>query len=93
MKKIENNEQYFEDSFDNLTLPSLDIINAEFEECEFNDCDFASSIFSQCKFIGCSFNRCNLSLVKLPASRLFELDFVDSNINLQKKVILNFQMT
>lgn len=80
MKKIESNQHYFEESFDNQILLSLDISNSEFEECEFNDCDFASSIFAHCTFINCTFNRCNLSLVKLTSSRVFEVNFVECKL-------------
>lgn len=80
MKKVENNEEYFEASFDKQRLQSLEISNSEFEECEFNDCDFSLAIFTRCKFLNCSFNRCNLSLIKIPHSRFFEVDFVDCKL-------------
>jgi fluoroquinolone resistance protein len=78
--RIESNEQYFEASFDKKTLLSLDISSSEFEECEFNDCDFSSATFARCKFLNCSFNRCNLSLIKIPHSRFFEVDFVECKL-------------
>ena len=80
MKKVENNEEYIEASFDKQRLQSLEISNSEFEECEFNDCDFSLAIFTRCKFLNCSFNRCNLSLIKIPHSRFFEVDFVDCKL-------------
>jgi len=78
--KIKNNTQYFEESFDKQIIVSIDILGCEFEECEFNDCDFSSGIFKQCNFLNCSFNRCNLSLVKIPSSRFFEVDFIDCKL-------------
>lgn len=80
MEKIENNEQYFEASFDKQMLQSLDVSGSEFEECEFNDCDFSLATFTRCKFLNCSFNRCNLSLIKIPHSHFFEVDFIDCKL-------------
>lgn len=80
MKKIGSNEEYFDISFDKQKLPSLEILESEFEECEFNDCDFSLAIFTRCKFLNCSFNRCNLSLMKIPYSRFFEVDFIDCKL-------------
>lgn len=80
MKKIESNEQYFNQSFDKQILLSLTVSSTEFEECEFNDCDFSSAIFTRCNFLNCSFNRCNMSLIKVLHSRFFEVDFTDSKL-------------
>lgn len=80
MRKIEANEEYFETSFDKYKLQCLEVSDSEFEECEFNDCDFSQGIFTRCKFINCSFNRCNLSLIKIPYSSFFEVDFTDSKL-------------
>jgi len=78
--KIESGEQYFEGSFNKQVVQSLEIIDSEFEDCEFNDCDFLSAIFEGCKFLNCSFTRCNLSLIKIPNSRFFEVEFVDCKL-------------
>lgn len=75
MINIENNKQYFEQSFDKQILTSLEVVNAKFEDCEFNDCDFSEALFSRCNFLNCTFNRCNLSLIKIPYTRLFEINF------------------
>jgi uncharacterized protein YjbI with pentapeptide repeats len=80
MNIIDSNEQYFNQSFNKQILLSLAISGTEFEECEFNDCDFSSAIFTRCHFINCSFNRCNLSLIKVPYSRLFDVDFTECKL-------------
>lgn len=80
MKKIESNEQYFNQSFNKQVLLSLAVSSTEFEECEFNDCDFSSAIFTRCNFLNCSFNRCNMSLIKVLHSRFFEVDFTECKL-------------
>lgn len=75
MNNISSNNQYFETSFSKQVIPS--VADCEFEECDFNDCDFSDAVFKHCKFLNCSFNRCNLSLMKVPLSRFFEVDFND----------------
>ena len=83
--QIESSEEYFQESFNKQIFSqeegqSLTISDTEFEDCEFNDCDFSSAIFTRCKFLNCSFNRCNLSLMKLPYSQFFEVDFVECKL-------------
>ena len=83
MDKIEDNGDYFEQPFNKLDLTQaspVTIADTQFEDCEFNDCDFSSATFTRCKFLNCSFNRCNLSLIKVPYSHFFEIDFVDCKI-------------
>lgn len=80
MHKIENNKQYFDLSFDRQSSPFLLLDHTEFEDCEFNDCDFSEAIFTHCKFLNCTFNRCNLSLIKIPYSHLFEVNFIDCKL-------------
>ena len=83
MDKIEDNGDYFEQPFNKLDLTHtspVTIADTQFEDCEFNDCDFSSATFTRCKFLNCSFNRCNLSLIKVPYSHFFEIDFVDCKI-------------
>ncbi|MGJ8581123.1 MAG: pentapeptide repeat-containing protein [Psychromonas sp.] len=78
--KIESNQQYFDVCFDKQDLLTSDLLETEFEECEFNDCDFSSTVFRGCKFLNCSFNRCNLSLIKVPHSRFFDVNFVECKL-------------
>jgi fluoroquinolone resistance protein len=79
-EKIVSNEQYFEESFNKQLCQSLSVCSSEFEDCEFNDCDFSSATFDRCKFINCSFSRCNLSLIKIPHTRFFEVNFSDCKL-------------
>ncbi|TEW51459.1 pentapeptide repeat-containing protein [Psychromonas algicola] len=83
--KIESNEEYFQQAFNKHIFlqeagQALTISDTEFEDCEFNDCDFSAAIFTRCKFVNCAFNRCNLSLMKVPYSQFFEVNFVDSKL-------------
>ena len=85
MNTIESNEEYFQQTFNKYiysqkTAQALSLSDSEFEDCEFNDCDFSTAIFTRCKFVNCTFNRCNLSLMKVPYSQFFEVDFVDSKL-------------
>ncbi|MFP2770232.1 pentapeptide repeat-containing protein [Oceanisphaera sp. KMM 10153] len=80
MTTLQNNEHYFEQTFDKLKSPSAHYHQIEFEECRFTDCDFSSVTFEKCKFINCEFTRCNLSLVALPYTMLFDVAFSDSKL-------------
>ena len=75
MKKIINNDAYFEISFVQFDGAAQHFLAIEFEECHFKECDFSESIFERCKFINCTFDQCNLSLVKVPYTRFFEIVF------------------
>ncbi|HAS8514017.1 TPA: pentapeptide repeat-containing protein [Vibrio vulnificus] len=80
MKNMINNEQYFDVSFEKLSVPDEQYREIEFEKCQFSDCDFSSVRFQKCKFTNCTFERCNLSLVDLTGSKLFELEFYDCKL-------------
>ena len=72
---IEDNQTYVDQSFSRLTLPKLDLYGVEFEDCAFSHCDFSEAHFKHCKFIDCTFEQCNLSLLALPHTRFFAVDF------------------
>jgi len=80
MKDLENNEEYFEISFERLSSPDGNYSGIEFEDCLFSDCDFSASKFQKCRFASCTFERCNLSLVDFSNSKLFDLKFQDSKL-------------
>ena len=80
MDNIKSNAEYFDKSFNKLQLNSLTIVACEFEECEFNECDFSEAIFKNCKFINCSFRSCNLSLLKVPYTSFFEINFMECKL-------------
>jgi fluoroquinolone resistance protein len=48
-----------------------------YENCIFESCDFSEGIFSFCKFIDCVFTNCNMSLVKLTASLVNNVTFIN----------------
>lgn len=77
---IENQQQYFEETFTNLDMQDLLCIGTEFEECSFVDCNFTSATFERCNFTNCSFTRCQLSLTSLPCTRLFGLTFLECKL-------------
>ncbi|MCL1079871.1 pentapeptide repeat-containing protein [Parashewanella spongiae] len=80
MTEIENNQQYFEQTFHQQSDSSSVFIGIEFENCEFIDCDFTEAKFQNCKFNDCTFNRCNLSLVKLTHSHFYQINFLECKL-------------
>lgn len=80
MLKIENDEEYFDIVFDKQMLQFSAFSGGEFEQCVFNDCDFSETEFTRCKFTNCTFNRCNLSLLKVPHSRFYDVNFSDCKL-------------
>lgn len=80
LNTIENQQQYFEQSFKHLDLQGLVCVGTEFEECTFVDCNFSSATFENCNFINCSFARCQLSLIRLPYTRLFAVSFLECKL-------------
>lgn len=80
MSQLENQQQYFAESFKSLALQDLLCVGTEFEECTFVDCNFSNAVFERCNFINCSFTRCQLSLVSLPYTRLFGVSFVECKL-------------
>ena len=74
---LENNAQYYDQLFTELSLSETRLESIEFEQCDFNGCDFSTATFSHCKFINCRFTQCNLSLLKSNYSAFFEVQFVD----------------
>ncbi len=80
MNTIENQQQYFEQSFKHLYLQDFVCIGTEFEECTFVDCNFSSATFENCNFINCSFSRCQLSLISVLYTRLFAVGFLECKL-------------
>ena len=80
MAEIKNNQEYFEDSFNKLQATKLVLSGCEFEDCEFKECDFSEALFKSCKFINCTFKRCNLSLMSIPYSSFYEVDFTECKL-------------
>ncbi|WP_434937610.1 pentapeptide repeat-containing protein [Shewanella sp. HL-SH8] len=77
MIKLQDNQQYYNKTFNDLVTGSIPIYGAEFEECEFSACDFASTTFAHCKFVNCHFNHCNFSLAKVDYSQFLEVSFIE----------------
>ncbi|MBD8514621.1 pentapeptide repeat-containing protein [Photobacterium sp. WH24] len=80
MKHIDNDEQYYNQTFDKLSLSLYEFADVEFEDCEFNDCNFTEAVFKNCKFINCQFHQCNLSLLKIPHTRFFDVSFLECKL-------------
>ncbi|HBV39650.1 MAG TPA: hypothetical protein DEF05_08180 [Erwinia sp.] len=81
MTKITNNKEYFEDSFDNLTLPDARFEGIIFEECDFSHCNFTAVKFVRCRFIHCRFDQCNLSVMEMPDTRFNEVSFTECKLS------------
>ena len=79
-KSIEDNTQYYLETFDKLSNTAQLIHAVEFTECTFNNCNFSESIFKHCMFEKCEFLDCNLSLVKVPGSRFLDVNFIKSKL-------------
>jgi fluoroquinolone resistance protein len=79
-KSIEDNTQYYLETFNNLSNTAQLINAVEFVECTFNNCNFSESTFKHCLFEKCKFVDCNLSLVKIQGSRFLEVSFIDSKL-------------
>ena len=77
---MKSQQQYFEATFKNLDMQSLVCVGTEFEECTFVDCNFSEATFEKCNFINCSFTRCQLSLINLPYTRLFNVNFLECKL-------------
>ena len=80
MSKIESQQHYFEVPFKNVDLQDSTCLGTEFEECSFIDCNFSGTVFEQCNFINCSFTRCQLSLIGVPYTRFFGLNFIECKL-------------
>lgn len=77
MIDIQDSQQYYNKTFNDLAIGSLLISAAEFEECEFNACDFSSATLAHCKFVNCNFNHCNFSLAQMDYSQFLEVSFIE----------------
>ncbi|MGX9417734.1 pentapeptide repeat-containing protein [Vibrio sp. WJH972] len=78
--KINSHDEYYDQRFNRLCYSEFEFEGVTFEVCEFVDCDFSQSTFLNCTFNECKFVNCNLSLVNLPASRLFDVIFSESKL-------------
>ena len=74
---LQDNQQYYDQLFTELSLSDTTLVSIEFEQCDFSGCDFSATTFSHCKFINCAFNQCNLSLLKINYSQFLEIRFID----------------
>ncbi|MBR9727367.1 pentapeptide repeat-containing protein [Shewanella intestini] len=78
--QIEDNQYYYQQVFQGVSLSAATITHVEFECCQFIECDFSASTFRHCKFAQCQFQQVNLSLAKLPFSAFYEVSFTDSKL-------------
>lgn len=69
---------YYQHSFEKLSLTNKDVQDKEFEECSFVKCSFVDNQLKDCKFIDCQFTGCILSAVKPVNSRFINVSFKDS---------------
>ena len=71
---------YDNEVFDGLDYAGKAVRGKEFQSCSCIKCDLSDSVFSGNKFIDCKFDGCNLSLIKLNASYLNNVEFINSKI-------------
>ena len=59
------NNDYYDDSFDDINIVHEKISDIKFDDCIFENCNFNKSIISHCKFVECTFINCDLSLLNV----------------------------
>ena len=59
------NNDYYDDSFDDINIVNEKISDIKFDDCIFENCNFNKSIISHCKFVECTFINCDLSLLNV----------------------------
>ena len=59
------NNDYYDDSFDDINIVNEKISDIKFDDCIFENCNFNKSIISYCKFVECTFINCDLSLLNI----------------------------
>ncbi|EKT62002.1 pentapeptide repeat-containing protein [Providencia burhodogranariea] len=80
MANIQDNQDYYDESFNKIDISGQNVDSAVFEKCEFINCDFSSVTFSHCKFVECVFEQCNLSLIKVINTRFANVEFSDCKL-------------
>jgi fluoroquinolone resistance protein len=71
---------YDSEVFAGLDYAGKAVRGKEFQSCRFVKCNLAESVFTGNKFIDCVFDGCNMSLIKLGASYLNNIEFINSKI-------------
>ncbi len=77
---IENSNEYFSKTFDNLEAAGESFNEVTFENCLFQQCNFSDTRFYKCKFVDCVFTASNLSNVKVDYSKFFDTRFKESKL-------------
>ncbi|HCS64192.1 MAG TPA: hypothetical protein DIW64_08990 [Cellvibrio sp.] len=77
---IENSQEYFSKTFDNLGSTDESFTETIFENCTFQQCNFSGTRFYKCKFVDCVFTASNLSNINLDCSKFFDVSFNESKL-------------
>lgn len=80
MINLQDNQDYYNETFNKIDIRDQNVVSAVFEKCEFINCDFSSVVFSDCKFIECVFEQSNLSLIKVANTRFSNIEFLDCKL-------------
>ena len=73
-------EEYFEEEFKGEVIEGKVIGKVIYEDCHFKNCQFVGVTFQETIFRECTFQDCVWSLIKLNATRMQGVYFIDSKI-------------
>lgn len=77
---LNDQTQYHQQVFENLSACELTLVSATFEGCTFKGCDFSSAVFRRCSFVECDFIACNLSMVSFGYSKFSAVCFSETKL-------------
>lgn len=77
---IENNNEYFSQTFTGMDLAGASLSEVIFENCIFQQCNFSDVRFYKCKFVECVFTASNLSNIRVDYSKFFDTSFNESKL-------------
>lgn len=80
MLTLDDQAQYHQQVFEELSACELELVSASFEGCTFKGCDFSAAVFRRCSFIECDFIACNLSVVSFGYSKLSAVRFIETKL-------------
>lgn len=80
MNFINDSQEYYDQTFENVHLEQSEILTGEFTDCTFIKCSFEAAVLSNCRFSSCTFRECNLSLAQIPGSAFPSTRFEKSKL-------------
>ena len=73
-------DEYHDQHFERLHLPSEEIVGKVFYDCTFDTCNFAESQILDCRFFDCVFENCDMSLIKVGGTTFVSTRFQGSKV-------------